>query len=559
MLKLTIDGKEIEVPQGTRLIEAVKMQDEDVPYYCYHPGLSIAGNCRMCLVEVEKMPKLVISCHTQCQEGMVVHTKSERVLTTRKHILEFLLVNHPLDCPVCDQAGECWLQDYYMRHGVYDSRVNENKVKKRKAVSLGPTVMLDAERCVLCSRCVRFCDEISGTSELGIAHRGDHCEITVFPGSELNNPYSGNVVDICPVGALTDKDFRFKIRVWYLESADSVCGGCSRGCNISVQYNLDRPHHGKGDRVKRLKPRYHEQVNKWWMCDEGRYGYKYHDHGRIAEPFKREKGRSETLSWDEALDQAAQLLKSAAGGYGVFVSPQLSNESLFLIGKLLNDSAKTGNVFLLPPHAEGYQDDILIRADKHPNTRGAEILGFRQDPAGLDRFLEDCEKGRIRGIVVFGQDLASRLSGERIRKALEQLEWILFIGPNVNGFLDEATLVLPSATHFEEEGTFTNFEGRTQKFNKVLEPLAEARPVRDIMGALAGRLGAAWDITDAEGVFGEMAARVEAFRGVNFENLNCGCHDVRTMAAPTAPVLEQSAGMIFNETAVKPPRKDGKC
>ncbi|HTL48707.1 MAG TPA: 2Fe-2S iron-sulfur cluster-binding protein, partial [Verrucomicrobiae bacterium] len=282
MPKLTIDGKEIEVPAGTRLIEAAKKCGIDVPFYCYHPGLSVSGNCRMCLVEVEKTPKLQIACHIQAADGMVVKTQTEQVLKTRQHVLEFLLLNHPVDCPVCDQAGECWLQDYYMKHGLYNSRLGEDKVKKPKAVPLGPTVMLDAERCILCSRCIRFCDEVSKTSELGFIQRGDHTEIAVAPGKELDNKYSGNTVDICPVGALTDRDFRFKIRVWYLKEEDSICNGCSRGCNIQVHYNLDRPQHGKGERVKRLKPRFNERVNKWWMCDEGRYGYKYHDRNRIT-------------------------------------------------------------------------------------------------------------------------------------------------------------------------------------------------------------------------------------------------------------------------------------
>ena len=270
MPKLIIDGQEIEVPKGTRIIEAAKKLDITIPYYCYHPGLSVAGNCRMCLVEIEKMPKLQISCHMECQDGMVVRTNTEKIIKTRQHVLEFLLVNHPLDCPVCDQAGECWLQDYYMKHGLHESRVAENKIKKKKAVSVGPTVMLDSERCILCSRCVRFTDEVSKTGEFGIINRGDHSEISIFPGKELNNPYSGNVVDICPVGALTDKDFRFKVRVWYLKSKESICNGCSRGCNIEVQYRTDRLHHAQGERVMRLKPRFNETVNKWWICDEGR-------------------------------------------------------------------------------------------------------------------------------------------------------------------------------------------------------------------------------------------------------------------------------------------------
>ena len=308
MVKLTVNGKEVEVPKGTRVIEAAKKADYDVPFYCYHPGLSVAGNCRMCLVEIEKIPRLQIACHMEVQPGMVVRTDTDKIKETRKHVLEFLLINHPVDCPVCDQAGECWLQDYYMNYGAYESRLQENKNKKPKAVSIGPTVMLDAERCILCSRCVRFCDEIPKTSELGIIQRGDHSEITVFPGKELNNRYSGNVVDICPVGALTDKDFRFKARVWYLKSEESLCNGCSRGCNIDVHFLKDRRHHAKGERVMRLKPRFNEAVNQWWMCDEGRYGYRYHDQNRITGPMTRMNGQVRETAFEDTLKEVVQRL-----------------------------------------------------------------------------------------------------------------------------------------------------------------------------------------------------------------------------------------------------------
>ena len=234
MPTLTIDGKPITVEAGTRVIEAARRLGIEVPFYCYHPGLTIPANCRICMVEIEKFPKPQVACYTECQDGMVVRTDTDKIKETRRHILEFLLINHPLDCPVCDQAGECWLQDYYLRYGLYDARFYEEKVKKPKAVPIGPNVMLDAERCILCSRCVRFTDEISKTSELGIVNRGDHSEIAVSPEKELDNPYSGNVVDICPVGALTDRDFRFKCRVWYLQKADSICPGCARGCNIEI-------------------------------------------------------------------------------------------------------------------------------------------------------------------------------------------------------------------------------------------------------------------------------------------------------------------------------------
>ncbi len=544
MPKLTIDGKEIEVPKGTRVIEAAKKLETDIPYYCYHPGLSIAGNCRMCLVEVEKMPKLQIACHMEAMDGMVIRTNTEKVLKTRQHILEFLLVNHPLDCPVCDQAGECWLQDYYMKHGLYDSRVNENKVKKPKAVSLGPTVMLDAERCILCSRCVRFTDEISKTFELGIINRGDHGEITVFPGKELKNPYSGNVVDICPVGALTDKDFRFKMRVWYLKSGDSVCTGCARGCNIQVQYNLDRPHHTKGDRVMRLKPRFNENINKWWICDEGRYGYKFHDHNRILKPLKRTQERLEELAWHKILPEVAHGLTSAKSKLGVFLSSQLSNEELFLAKNLFKDELKIENVFLVPGNPPGFQDDFLIRADKNPNSKGAEALGFTSQDKAIHAFLADCEKGLMKGVVVFGSDILTGLKEKKVLQAVQKLEWSVFIGSNHNLMSEYATFVLPSATFIEKDGTFTNFEGRVQKFEKILEPLGEAEPEWRILVTLARELGIHFHFDRVEEIFKEMALQVDFFKGMTYEKLGMGGSDIRSMAAPTIPALEQDANIL---------------
>ncbi len=545
MPKITIDGKEIEVPKGTRVIEAAKQLDTHVPYYCYHPGLSIAGNCRMCLVEVEKIPKLQIACHMEAQDGMVVHTNTEKVLKTRQHVLEFLLLNHPLDCPVCDQAGECWLQDYYMKHGLYDSRLNEDKIKKPKAVPVGPTVMLDAERCILCSRCVRFTDEISKTSELGIINRGAHGEISVFPGKELNNPYSGNVVDICPVGALTDRDFRFKIRVWYLKSKDTLCNGCARGCNIQVQYNTDRPHHGKGERVKRLKPRYNENVNKWWMCDEGRYGYKYHDHNRIETPLRRIGGKVEEPAWDEILRDLAQKIQNARNKIAVFLSPQLSNEELFLAQQIFKDSLQAKHVVLVSPNPPGFEDDILIRADKNPNSRGAEAFGYKEENIKSAAAVRDCEAGAVEGVVVFGQDLFEHLSHMNIRAAFEKVSWSAFIGSNHSVTSEWAEMVLPAATYIEKEGTFTNFEGRTQKFNQVLEPLGESKPEWKILIELAKALGIHLHFDRTEEIFDEMVLKIPYFKGLTYEKVASeGGHELPQMAAPTIPDLEQAEGLL---------------
>lgn len=552
MPKLTIDGQEIEVPKGTKVIEAAKLVGIDIPFYCYHPGLSVAGNCRMCLVEIEKMPKLQISCHMEAQDGMVVHTKTKKVEETRKHVLEFLLVNHPVDCPVCDQAGECWLQDYYLNYGAYESRVNENKVKKPKAVPVGPTVMLDAERCILCSRCVRFTDEISKTSELGIVNRGDHSEIQVFPGKELDNPYSGNVVDLCPVGALTDKDFRFKVRVWYLKSEETLCNGCSRGCNIQMQYRTRRLHHAEGERVMRLKPRFNEQVNQWWICDEGRYGYKFHDQNRILNPLIRKKDDIHEHSWDEMMQKAVQALESAKGKVGVFLSPQLSNEELYLAGKLFRHELKINDIFLLSPKAAGYQDDFLIQADKNPNTKGAAWLGYETKPSQIQNFFGRCDKGEIEGIIVFGQDLLT-VSGLHIaEKTLNKLLWSLFIGSNHNLMSEHATFVLPSATYAEKEGTFTNCDGRVQKFNQVFSPLNEARAEWEILCDFAKRLGFHFHYDRTEDIFDEVVMAVEPFKGLSYEKLGSAGSDIRKFAAPMIPQFVQSSNLIFHHVADKP-------
>ena len=267
MPKVTINGKELDAPEGINVIQAADMLGMEIPHYCYHPALTVVGNCRMCLVEIEKAPKLQIACNTKVTEGMVVHTNSDKAKAAQRAVLEFLLINHPIDCPVCDQAGECKLQDYYMDYDRQESRFPlRKKVKKGKAIDIGSDVMLDQERCVLCGRCTRFLDEVTKTSELAIFERGDHNRIDIFPGRKVDNNYAGNIIDICPVGALTEKDFRFRMRVWYLHRTPSVCAGCERGCSIDIYEN-----HGK---IFRYKPRHNPLVNGYWMCDEGRHSFK---------------------------------------------------------------------------------------------------------------------------------------------------------------------------------------------------------------------------------------------------------------------------------------------
>src|SRR5216110_1782469 len=347
MPNLTINGHAVEVPPGTNLIEAARKIGVEIPHYCYHPGLSIAGQCRLCMVDIEKTPRPSIACNTVAADGMVVHTETERVKETRRSMMEFHLINHPLDCPVCDQAGECWLQIYYMKHGLYDPRMTDEKIHKPKALPLGPHVMLDAERCILCSRCVRFCDEITGTGELGIFNRGDHSEIGLFPGRDLENKYSGNVVDICPVGALTDRDFRFQVRVWYLDTTKSICPGCARGCNIDVHVNRKRPHHADGRRVARLKPRFNDAVNAWWICDVGRYGFgSVDDESRIR--FARQRGQD--LTRDDALGLVIAALRDhAPDEIAILASADLANEDLFALRRLAEHRGIRQVAFRVPP------------------------------------------------------------------------------------------------------------------------------------------------------------------------------------------------------------------
>ncbi|MBI4245588.1 MAG: (2Fe-2S)-binding protein [Candidatus Rokubacteria bacterium] len=522
MPKLTIDGKEIEVAPGTNLIEAARALGIEVPHYCYHPGLSIAGQCRLCMVDLDKAPRPTIACNTQAADGMVVWTQTDRVRETRKSIMEFHLVNHPLDCPVCDQAGECWLQIYYMKHGLYEPRMMDDKVHKPKAVPLGPHVMLDAERCILCSRCVRFCDEVTGTGELGIFNRGDQSEIGLFPGRELANTYSGNVVDICPVGALTDRDFRFQVRVWYLDTAKSICPGCARGCNIEVHVNRKRPHHADGRRVARLKPRFNAAVNRWWICDEGRYGFgAVDDPTRLPRPLARAGDAPRPISWDLAIATVAELLtRYAPDEIGIIASPRMANEDLMALRRLIERRGIRHVGFRVPPARPGDQDDFLIRADKNPNTRGAELLGLDGDALAI---LAAARSRRIKCLWIFHHDLlASAWPEVETRGALAAVETLLWSGSNANPTSALATLVLPAAAWVEREGTFTNFKGRVQRFRAAVPPLGQALPDWELVGRVLQALGGEVRASRAEHWFRDLAATVPAFAGLTYQSIGDG-------------------------------------
>jgi len=458
MVKLTIDGREMEFAEGTSLFDACReARGEALPHFCYHPDLPIAGVCRLCQVEIEGMPKLTIAFNTTVRDGMVVHTRSERVRKAARQILEMHLINHPVDCPICDQAGECGLQDQYMEYGLYESSVEKDeKVHKAKAQVIGPHVILDKERCVLCSRCVRFCDHVTGTSELGIFNRGDRAEIGIAPGKDLNNPYSLNTVDICPVGALTSRDFRFKKRVWLLKGTPSVCPGCATGCNVRIDHEADR--------IYRLKPLYNAEVNGRWMCDRGRLEYRQvHAESRLTEPLVADGDERHAVEWPELWERLASLDR---GGLAV-ASPGQTLEELVLFARLGAVLCGEGKVCGGPTEAgRGEGDDLLISGDRTPNRRSLAWLGL-EEPAGADLV------ARAGGtVIVYGGDPVAEAPGFAEAAAHGTL---VYLGTHRNATCEAARIVVPMSAWAEKDGIFANKAGRLQAVRRAVARPGEAR------------------------------------------------------------------------------------
>ena len=509
MPKLTIDGQEVEAAPGATILQTVLGLGRVVPHYCYHPALSIAGNCRMCLVEVEKAPKLVIGCATAVTEGMVVRTESEPVKKARAAMMEFFLLNHPLDCPICDQAGECKLQDYAVEHGRGYSRSVEPRPAFNKAVDIGPHVMLDQERCIQCSRCIRFCDEVTKTGELAFFQRGDHTVIGVAPGRPLANPYSGNVVDICPVGALTLKEFRFQTRVWYLKNTPSACVACARNCSVFVgtgtQRQIMTTSGQQDERVKRLVPRYNPEVNGHWMCDEGRLSWQ-----RLyaAPRLVQAKSGGTAVAWEEAIAAAAQSLKGLPGKVALSLSPRLTCEDLYawrLLGDALSAQVSVRRI------VRGEDDSLLLRADKGGNSQGAAwIVGQK----ALDRSLTEALRGgAVDVLIVVGDpldptDTPALPAGSAVNR-------VIFVGPHEVGAAEAAHVALPIAAWSEEDGTIVNFQGHLQRVQRAHLPHGEGRPgwriVRDLAEA-AGLMLPGW--TAASEVFASASAAVPELSGL---------------------------------------------
>jgi NADH-quinone oxidoreductase subunit G len=471
MPKITLDGKELEVPAGMNLIEAAKLGGVEIPYYCYHPSLSIVAQCRMCLVEVKGQHKLVPGCQTKVADGMVVNTQNQKVKTAQAAVLEFFFVNHPVDCPICDQAGECKLQDYYMKYDLGEHRSTEPRLEKPKRKVFGPMVMYDAERCILCTRCVRFTQEVTKTNELVMFHRGDHNEIGLFPGMDLSeNPYSGNVVDLCPVGALTSRDFRFKVRVWTLKSAPSVCSGCATGCNVVLQH--------QDHQVHRVLPRENPEINRYWLCDEGRLRYHPVNEGRFLHP---RVGRQDS-SWTDAVTRAAETLTSQRGEVGLVLSPQSTNEDAYAAVKLAQFAGIKR--LYIGGRAPGESDDFLRHADKNPNRVG--VLVQAPKPGLVDDLIDDLKAKKLSALLVIGQDLTGQ--DQEVLAALGDVPVVGLI-ENESGWTDRAQVLLPIATWAEVDGHFTNAEGKSQAITAAIKPGGESEPTWRALCRLGQKLG----------------------------------------------------------------------
>jgi NADH-quinone oxidoreductase subunit G len=507
---LTIDGQPVTVPKGTNVIEAAKQLGIEITAFCYHPGLPIVAQCRQCLVSIEKNPKLQPSCQQVVAEGMVVHTTDKASTLARKQQLEFTLVNHPIDCPICDKAGECILQRYYFEGDNSDSRVDTPKVHKQKVVDIGPHIVLDQERCILCSRCIRTCDETSGKHQLEFSHRGDHELLTTAPGEQLDNAYSLNTVDVCPVGALTSKDFRFTMRVWELDSSPSVCNGCATGCNVEV--------HHKNGRVHRLVPRHNPDVNKYWMCDEGRFTYHELREQRLAVPLVD----GLPAGWDRAIAQAAKLLGvflKDPSQIGVVLSAVHPNEDNFALARLAKEW-KAGHVYVTGRSPVPTREDGRLRvADVNPNAAGvaaiAEALGITTKPAGE---LAHETPASLRALVVLGSALPD-VEDARLR----ELE-VIAIATHELGPVERARVALPASAWAETSATTTNAHGRVQRMHAAVPPPGQAIPAWEAIARLAHATGVKLSWTHAREVFAEMTAGVVAWKDLTWQR------DVRPLA-----------------------------
>lgn len=542
-VKLTIDGVNVTVPEGTNLIEAARQVGIEIPYYCYHPHLSVSGNCRMCQVEVEGMPRLTIGCNTAVKEAMVVKTQrtSDTVAEAQRATLEFILANHPLDCTVCDQAGHCKLQDYYYEYSREPSRHQVEKKHKVKALPLGPDVIFDGERCILCTRCVRFCDEVTKTSELGIFNRGDSSLVGTYPGVELDNALSGSVVDLCPVGALTHRQWRFNTRVWFSKWVNTICTGCSTGCNAKVAV--------RDGRVVCVKARPNEDVNLEWMCNEGRYGFeRFQPAKRLLSPML--KGKENCVGFRELVwSQANALASRLASGDGqdasrsaVFLSPFLTLEEVCIALEfakvVMGVSPKGPNIAMqLRQRDLTEEEKILISPDRAPNASSALLFGIGGLSSKVNwrdaleksyqNLLNSVRTGQISKVLLVGdaaisdQDVDNSLTSAMCRAAVS-------VAITSRGIEDSegahfyCDLVLPTRTVNEKSGVMLNKDLRFQRLNSLLLAPATTKPEWQILGeiaAAAGRIILPDEVVDDRLLFRFIISEIDALSALSLSRI----------------------------------------
>ncbi|QSR88189.1 molybdopterin-dependent oxidoreductase [Methylacidiphilum caldifontis] len=529
LVNVQLDGQWVKVPKGLNVIEVAKRFGKFIPHYCYHPKLSIAGNCRMCLFEMgvpkldaqrkpvldEKgmpviswLPRPQIACATQATEGMAIKTSSALTTDCQEGVTEFLLINHPLDCPICDQAGECRLQEYSYDFGKGRSRFVEQKVKKPKRVELGPRIMLDDERCILCSRCIRFAREIAKQDVIGFVNRGSYSTLTVYPDRPFDSNYSLNTVDICPVGALTSKDFRFQMRVWFLRETKSICTSCATGCNVIIG--------SRENVVYRLTPRVNEEVNSHWMCDQGRLNFHYiHSKKRVVEPASHLNGSLFPLEWNEAVRTVAQRLKEFSPRQIAFlVSARLSCEELYLVKKLIELLGKGEEIFSEVVPRKGVADSLLRSEDLNPNTLGTVCLGIGKRGEKLAELQEKIRTKEIKCLFAIHENPEECGIPEDL---LSSLSFYVWQGLIPGSAIHTAHILLAGASFAEKSGTMINVAGRLQKLHKAILCPGRAREdwriLRDLL-LVAGYKDKFFE--EIAQVYTEMSKEIEAFGGISW-------------------------------------------
>ncbi|MBR5895509.1 MAG: molybdopterin-dependent oxidoreductase [Akkermansia sp.] len=556
-MNVQINGKWYRFPKGTRIADACNSVGAHVPCFCYHPKLSVAGSCRMCLVEqgmpprlapgatptydeagyqaIQWMPRAVIACANTVAENMGIRTDSKLTGEARRGVLEFLLTNHPLDCPICDQAGECKLQEYTSDYGSGTHRFTENKTKKGKNLSIGPRVSLDQERCVLCRRCVRFMKEIVGEDVLGVVGRGTHNAIACYPGTSLDSNYSMNVVDICPVGAMTSKDFRFKMRVWFLKSTPTIDVNCGTGTNINIWT--------RENQVYRITPRQNDEVNSCWMPDSHRLNYKYiNAPERILTPMvKTDHGAPQRPStWDATLNMVVEQLHSCAPTEtAIICSARMTNEELYMVRALARQLGVT-KLEIVP--RKGENDGLLVSDDRNPNTNGAKLI-LGKNGSGLPAIRRGIKNNSIRFLIALGEDVTEEAGIEA--EDLEALDYILAMSHSENATTRVADVVLPGVTFAEKYGTMINVAGRIQRLNKAIEPQGDARPDWDILRQLTELLGCDCPRVIACPspmiILEEMAQEFEPMKGLTWGSIGNGGIVIMDTGV-TIPLIEREKG-----------------